>query len=135
MFPSHDPDPTYYSPVQESLVIDGSVILTEIEFPITFPIDFSDALTNDSDTINYVGTWLTYPTIIITGPISGCRITNDAIGEFIQLNREIGATEVITISLDYGNKSVEDQAGNNLIGTVSQSRSACVVVPTSAPEI
>ncbi|KKN66977.1 hypothetical protein LCGC14_0466570 [marine sediment metagenome] len=74
----------------------------------------------DSDRIvSYVGTWFTFPTIEITGPLSGFIITNLATNQFIRLNYVISAGEVVTIGLQYGNKVVQNNLGISLIGTVT----------------
>lgn len=112
------PDPTFYNPTQKSTTSSLGITPTEIEFPITFPIEFSDSLIDDTKNAINDGNWLTYPTIIITGPISGFIITNDATGETIRLSHEIVAGETVTISLAYGDKSVEDSGGANLMGSI-----------------
>lgn len=112
------PDPTFYDPTILSISASLAVAPLELEFPATFPIDFGDSLISDTGNINYLGTWLTYPTIVITGPVSGFRITNTATGEVITLSHAIPAGDTVTISLQYGDKSVEDAAGTSLIGSI-----------------
>jgi hypothetical protein len=112
------PDPTFYDPKVVTISSSLAITPTELEFPITFPIDFGDSLISDVNDANYVGNWLAYPTIVITGPISGFQITNTATGEIITLSHSISAGDTVTISLQYGNKSVEDIAGTNLIGSI-----------------
>ena len=71
------PDPTFYDPAQWSLNWSLGIVQTELEFPITFPIEFSESLIQAAtNTITYDGTWLNYPMIVITGPISGFNIEN-----------------------------------------------------------
>ena len=114
------PDPTFYDPALDTLTWSLGIVQVELEFPITFPIEFSESLIQgETNTITYVGTWLSYPEIIITGPISGFNIENTDTGEFIQLNYAIQAGEIVTISLDYGNKTVESDIQGNIIGVVS----------------
>jgi len=112
------PDPTFYDPTIEIETSGLSTSPTELEFPITFPIELGDSLINDLNNITYIGTWLTYPTIVITGPISGFKITNETTDEYIQLSHELAAGETITISLEYGNKTVEHSDGTNLMGSI-----------------
>lgn len=112
------PDPTFYNPEQKSSTTSLAVAPTELEFDATFPIDFSSSLIDDTDNITYEGNWLTYPTIVLTGPLSGCQIINEATGETIVLSHAVVAGDTITISLQYGDKSVEDSSGQNLIGSI-----------------
>ena len=112
------PDPTFYDPTVLDVSASLAVAPLELEFPITFPIEFGDSLISDTSNVNYLGTWLTYPTIVITGPVSGFQITNTATGEVITLSHEIPAGDTVTISLQYGDKSVENSAGTNLIGSI-----------------
>jgi hypothetical protein len=114
------PYPVFYDPTSASATWTSGVTITELDFPITFPIQFSESLLSSSgNNIAYNGTWLSYPTIEVTGPIGGFKITNDTTGEFIHLNYTVPAGDTVTISLEFGNKTVEDVAGNNLIGTVT----------------
>jgi hypothetical protein len=79
-------------------------------------IEYSTAgITN----ITYLGTWLTYPTIIITGPLNDAVITNQETGEKIQLDYNIPAGRIVTIDLAYGVKTIKDDLGVNLIGVLS----------------
>lgn len=93
------------------------LIPLQLVFPITFPIVFGGL--NDTEIITYTGTWLEYPTITLTGPMDGPVITNLATGEVIALDYNIPAGVTVTITLTYGNKTVTDNLGNNLIGTVT----------------
>lgn len=106
-------DPIIYDPAEQTV---SFVAGDELVFPITFPITFSDIA--QSGVANYLGTWEDYPTIEITGPITGPSITNVDTGETITLDYAVPAGDVVTISLR-GDKLVTDQAGANLIGTVN----------------
>lgn len=128
------PDPTFYNPEMQSITASLAVTPTEIEFPITFPIDFSSSLIDDTNNITYTGTWLSYPTIVIDGPISGFKITNQATGEFILLSHNISVGDTVTISLPYGNKSVENSAGDNLLGSILPESNLATFHIAPAPE-
>lgn len=88
-------------------------------FPITFPIVFNSSYLSTTQTITYTGTWLTYPVITLTGPMTNPTMTNTATGEKLTLNYTISAGEVVTIDLRYGRKTVSNQTGTNLIGYLS----------------
>jgi hypothetical protein len=81
-------------------------------------LELGESLINDSVVVTYEGTWHTYPTLVVTGPASGFKITNDATGDFIQMSYELDSGDTITISLPYGNKEVTHSNGADLIGSV-----------------
>lgn len=80
---------------------------------------FGGSSIGDALNVTYNGTWLAYPTIIITGPLSTPRIFNNTTDEKIQLDYDVSAGETVTVNLEYGIKTVENNFGTNLIGTVS----------------
>ena len=129
------PDPTFYDPALDTLTWSLGIVQVELEFPITFPIEFSESLIQgETNTITYDGTWLSYPTIVITGPISGFNIENVDTGKMIQLNYAIQAGEIVTISLEYGNKTVESDIQGNIIGVVSTDSDLAEFAIVSDPE-
>lgn len=107
-------NPVYYDPVQNSQNFIQGGALT---FPITFPIVFS----NFGNIVNvlYDGSWLEYPTIVITGPISIVSVYNQTTGESIGFAYALPAGRVVTMDLSYGVKSVTLDDGTNLIGYVT----------------
>lgn len=129
------PDPTFYDPALGTLTWSLGLVQVELEFPITFPIEFSESLIDgETNTITYIGTWLSYPTIVITGPISGFNIENVDTGKMIQLNYAIQSGEIVTISLEYGNKTVESDIQGNIIGVVSTDSDLAEFAIVSDPE-
>lgn len=124
-------DPTFYNPTAVCVPFVISYI-QELVFPLTFMcgpavpgicawdgLVFAEDFINNTITLTYPGTWLAFPTIVITGPINGPTIYNDTTGEKIQLSYSVSTGEVVTITLQYGNKTVTNAAGVNLIGVVS----------------
>jgi hypothetical protein len=121
------PDPTFYDPTE----VEGSATLpvfTELEFPITFPIQFGNAAMDEDIVINYAGDWLSFPVIEIDGPLRDPIITNDVTGEFIHLSYNIEEGDTITLDLAYAAKTVENAAGDNLIGIVQPSNFATFAI-------
>lgn len=113
-------DPTFFDPIKTITLWDALVdpaLPAHTVFPITFPITLGPTAYAVTKTITYTGTWLAYPTIIITGPMNGFLILNSATGEYIELNYVIAAGEVVTIDLPYGNKTITSSLGTNLIAT------------------
>jgi len=111
------PDPTYYDPTQ--VCLEWTLASQDhLIFPITFPIMFGTSVIDADLVVTYAGTWLAYPTIEITGPISGLEIINETLGKTLALNYVISAGETVTINLAYGNKSVTSDIAGNLIGAL-----------------
>jgi hypothetical protein len=121
-FVAYNPVVTDPAQITTSVTLAG---LSNLVFPITFPIVFGSATIDDTQNIVYAGTWLEYPLITITGPFNSPIITNNTTGEVIALSYEVPAGRTVTIDLTYGIKSVMDDQGRNLIG---------VLTPASAME-
>ncbi len=111
-------DPVAFDPTQVTAAVSLGVA-ANLVFPITFPIQFGSGLVDSTLNINYQGTWLELPVITIVGPIEDFRIDNNATGEHVELTVDIGAGRTVTIDLREGFKTVVDDLGNNLIGTVT----------------
>jgi len=107
-------DPTYYDPQQKSIVATGSGSLT---FPASFAITFTTF--GFSATITNNGTWLSYPYIVIKGPMSNTKIENLSTDESIEINYSILSGRYVYIDLSYGNKTVTLDDNTNLLYAVS----------------
>ncbi len=129
-------DPTFYDPSvnNEEVVLSGinDHLIFEASGADTEDLIFYDGtdgsgllfesdLVNEDLAITYEGTWPAFPTIQITGPLDIPIITNEATSEVIKLNYEIPSGTTITISLDYGNKTVLDADGVSRIGMIDES--------------
>ncbi len=113
------PDPAWFDPTLKTATY-TSVAISQLVLPMEFPIVFGTYVINPSTLITYAGTWKTQPTIIITGPVIGPTIRNLQTGLEIKLNYSIAAGEVVTMTLEYGNKTVTTSFGNqNLIGCIT----------------
>ena len=88
-----------------------------------FTDPFAAGVVAETQTINYEGTWRDYPVLVLSGPLNSPVITNDDTGEVIQLNYNIPTSAlaggVVTIDLRYGHKTVTDDLGTNLIGSIA----------------
>lgn len=114
-------DPTYYDPALKTHVFEASAGLQGFPydfpidlsscfiFPITFPVIFGCAFDITRDIV-YPGTWLSYPTFVITGPSNYTKIINETTGESLIFTRPILQGQVIVIELAYGAKRVYDLA-------------------------
>jgi hypothetical protein len=120
------PDPTWYDPVTRCVtwtvdVFNGLLFYHVTEAPVNliFPSSaiFSSGVLSSTTTVTYTGTWFAYPVITLVGPLSGPTIYNDTLGVMIKLNYNISVGETVTINTAYGNKTITNQNGVNLIGT------------------
>ena len=129
------PDPTFYDPTQieQSWTLSGGSFSTELIYPYSLPIAYGDNSDN-SIGVSYQGTWLSYPTITLTGPMSGCLIENDATGEKIRMNYSIGKDETVEIVLEYGNKTAISNRFGSVIGTISEDSDLATFHIAPAPE-
>jgi len=112
-------NPTWYDPVQSVTTVIPTAS-DNLIFPITFPIVFGLGVVSSSTTITYAGTWPTFPTITVDGPLAGASIINVTTGEELTLSGyTIAAGERVTFDLAYGVKSVTNNLGVNLISYLS----------------
>ena len=114
-------DPTWYD--ANPLTINGSsgIAGTPTAYPVIYPRTYGTANINATTTYSYDGTWLSYPVITATGPITGLVITNNTTGQVITTTGSIAAGRTYTYDLRYGKKTVYDDLGNNQIATVASS--------------
>lgn len=127
------PDPTFYDPTASEHVWELTVG-EHLIFPITFPIKFGSLVIDTDIAIVYSGTWITYPTITIDGPMEGPIISNLTTGETIHLAYNVATGETITIDLGFGNKTVTSSTGANLIGSVTSDSDLATFHVAPAPE-
>lgn len=103
-------DPAWYDPTQYTTSVVQSA--GELVFPIVFPIVFGGLGTTVG--INYQGTWLEYPTIVITGPVTGPSIENTTTGKLLALATTIPAGMTATFALR-NQKTITRSDGMNLL--------------------
>lgn len=117
-------DPVVYDPDEEEVTV-ASGVVAELVFPITFDVPglgeiiFGREDIDVTQNVTYVGTWLSYPIIEITGPLENPRVDNLTTGEHVELDYNVPPHRMVTIDLRYGFKTVADDLGTNLIGTVT----------------
>lgn len=108
-------DPIYTNPVQHSQAFAGQG--SQLVGPMTGPII---GTTLDSIvTIDYLGTWKSYPVFTVLGPALAVQLENLTTGEQIFVNYPLQSGQTITFSLVQGNKAVTLNDGTNLMGYVS----------------
>ncbi len=111
-------NPIFFDPTQATLTF-AIVLDTDLVFPITFPIQFGSGEVDLTSNITYTGSWEEFPIIVITGPLADFRLDNVTTGEFLALGSDIAPGRTVTIDLRSGFKTVTDDLGNNLIGSVT----------------
>lgn len=129
------PDPTFYDPAQDTATWTPAATSSDIIFTFSFPVTFNVYWTDEDLVITYTGTWQTYPTITLTGPMSGILITNESTDETIRLNYSIANGETVTIDLPYGNKTVTSDVAGNIIGYISSDSDLATFHIAPAPEV
>ena len=130
-------DPIFYDPAINTVTYaTAPEDFLELVFPIDFPIEFSSSyFASGSVPLTYSGTWFSFPQIVITGPQKSIDIQNLSTGERIFIDYDISNGEIVTINLDYGNKTVSNNFGTNLIGTVSTDSDLATFHIAPAPEV
>jgi len=92
----------------------------ELIFPIKFPIMFdADYYLNEDVEIFLNGDWNVFPDVTLIGELINPTMENRTTGEKIKLFYTIARDEVVTISLEPGNKSCTNNFGDNLIPYLS----------------
>jgi len=133
-------DPLWYGPAATALYalrgISGLRFPAAFEPPVTVaPLPlinvwiFGGENWKDTQTLQNMGTWHTYPVITVTGALDSVAIDNLTTGESVTFNGTIPPGLVFTIDLTYGQKRAYDSAGTDysgyLDGDVGEFHIAC----------
>jgi hypothetical protein len=114
------PDPILYSDngvVIESNLGGGAAGFT---VPTPVPTEIGVSTANTTVTVTNPGSWLAYPWIKITGPITSPIITNNTTGEVLDFTgTTIAAGHYYIINCAYGVKSVTSDLGANKIADLT----------------
>ncbi len=127
-------DPIFFDPDENVVSLPLDFGDDSLVFAIEFSIEFGIAETAVQSEITYTGSWLSYPTIVLNGPLNQPRIRNITTGESIKLDYNVPAGRTVTISLEYGKKTVSDDLGTNLIGTLTPDSSLATFHLAPSPE-
>ena len=92
---------------------------SQLQFPITYPIQYYETTIEDTDTIVASGTWQSNPIVTITGPILNPTVTNSTTDEKLEFSYTVSASEVVTIDLTPGTKTITNASSTNLISKLS----------------
>ena len=129
-------DPTWYDPTQYTLPL-VTISGTATVYPKIYPTTYGTTIFGGSFIINYLGTWLSYPIITVTGPVTNFSITNTSSNQNITLTAGtvIAPGTTLRFDLRYGFKTVTDQTGANRIGLVDSSSELAQFAIYPAPDV
>jgi len=105
-------DPVWSDRYVTTVNLTASLFGTPTPYPKPYPVPYGAGSVNNITTINYLGSWVSYPTIQCTGPATDLTIV-DGLGNLIVFDSIIPAAQTWTIFLEYGTKTVIDQNNVN----------------------
>jgi hypothetical protein len=120
-------NPIIYTPTEKNQTFLGfqCSILNTLQFPFSFDsteIIFGGSSCNSQTdiSVDYVGNWMEFPKILVTGPAENFSITHQEMGWTLELeNYTIAAGETVTFDLTYGKKTITNNLGVSLLGYLS----------------
>lgn len=114
------PDPTWYDPTATTSTYSLGGGGTGFAVPTPVPSSIGASSADVLAAIAYLGTWLSYPTIRITGPIADPIITNQSTGEKLDFTgATIAGGDYYDIDTRYGYKTIRDASGTNRIANLT----------------
>ena len=106
-------DPTWYDGFNfYETSLTSPVLGTPTPYPKPYEVPYGSAGIGGITNISYEGTWISYPVLTATGPLTDLTIT-DGLGHVISFDTPIPAANFVIINLKYGAKTVVDQDGIN----------------------
>lgn len=113
-------DPTWYKSTGDSLSFSLAAGGDSLEVPTEIPMVVGGSTINTITSATNNGSFYTYPTIRITGPIQNCVITNSTSGDKLDFTgTTISGGDYYDINLRYGYKTVTNAAGTNKIADLT----------------
>lgn len=129
-------DPTWFDPNQVTLPI-VTISGTPTAYPKAYPVTYGTSAFGGTYDLTYTGSWLSYPIITVTGPVTNFSITNTSSNQNITLvtGTTIAAGSQLRFDLRYAYKTVTDQNGVNKIGLVDSSSELAQFAIYPAPDV
>jgi hypothetical protein len=113
-------DPTWYKSVGSLLSFSLGAGGDSMEVPTVIPMTVGGSTINATTQVVNNGTFYTYPTIRINGPIENFVITNNTSGKKLDFTGvSIGDGDYYEINLSYGYKTIVNAAGTNKIADLT----------------
>lgn len=129
------PDPTWYDPVPTTLQFDGGGGKGTM-VPTPVPTFVGASGLDQTQAVNYAGTWETYPVVRILGPIQDAKIENTSTGEKLDFaGVTIAAGHYYEIDCRYGRTSVVDDAGTNKIADLTADSNLSTFAIRADPDV
>jgi hypothetical protein len=114
------PDPTWYDPTSVAVSFGLAAGANVMNVPLAIPWNVGTSTIDQTVMVAYSGTWLTHPTITITGPITNPIVENVTTGELLDFTGiTIASGDTYTIDTRYGLKTVTNAAGTNKIAELT----------------
>lgn len=113
-------DPAWYDPDRKSLRVVGGTGGAGFALPMPVPWLFGGVSVDTTVNLDYDGTWIEYPEIVITGPVGNAKIEHLETGDVLDFTgTTIAAGDHYTIDLRYGYKTVVDSSGANKVADLT----------------
>lgn len=116
-------DPTYWDGLQTTVNIDLGTADDNMAIPMNIPLYIGGSQVNVSPNVNYSGTYHTFPTFTLTGPMNRFYAKNVATGDYIDFRYQIPVGKSVTINLEYGQKTAIDSDGIHRLGSITRDSS------------
>jgi hypothetical protein len=114
-------DPIPYDPTLQNVTFDNTAFAAGTTIPLAIPwtLVIPSAI-DTSVTVSYEGDWETFPYIYLTGPMVSPVITNETSGAVLDFTGStLTGSDIWTIDLRYGHKSITDQSGVSKIAKLT----------------
>lgn len=113
-------DPTFYDPDVQAVTFNLGGGGGAFYVPMSVPHEVGASEIDQTQAIDYTGSWRSYPQVRIVGPITDPVITNRSTGEKLDFSGvTIVGGDYYDIDLRYGHKSVVDSSGVNKIADLT----------------
>jgi hypothetical protein len=114
-------DPIPYDPTLNNITFDNTAFSAGSSIPLAVPLTLViPSAINSVVTVPYAGDWETFPFIYLIGPMNSPIITNETTGDLLDFTgTNLTGSDVWTIDLRYGKKSIADQNGTSKIAALT----------------
>lgn len=113
------PDPRYYSDTATTASMSPQPALGRT-YNRTYNLVYGGGSISTSTTITNSGSWTTYPTITISGPVTNPTIGNITTGQYMTVNYNLTNTDSLVIDLDQKLITLNGSSARNLVAGNSQ---------------
>lgn len=113
------PDPRYYSDTATTASMTPSATQGRT-YDRTYDVTYGGGSLTNSVAIVNSGSWTTYPTITITGPVTAPTIGNATTGQYMTVNYTLTALDTVVIDLNEKLITLNGSSARNLVAGNSQ---------------